>query len=70
MNKNTTKTYADDFFEKYPDAPRSDGGKRPMICRYYLYPEGCLDEHGRCKGDPRDESCTVCWSEVMKSKRD
>lgn len=69
MKNKSKKTYAEDFFEKFPDAPRFNG-MRPTICRYYLYPEGCLDEHGRCQGDPKDEGCIACWNEIMDLKKD
>lgn len=53
------KTYADDFFDKFPGAKRIDG--RPALCREKLYGTPChknilhLDAY----------DCLECWNEVM-----
>ena len=50
------KTYAMDFFEKFPDAPRNSGGV-PKICRSSAYGEmECCT--------PRN--CTNCWNQEME----
>ena len=51
------KTYAQDFFEKFPDAPRckSANGRYPSACRKAIY-------DGKCPGVVCDE----CWNEPME----
>ena len=51
------KTYAQDFFEKFPDAPRDELYKKryPWVCRAGIY-------GGEC---PRIE-CDECWNEPME----
>lgn len=56
------KTYAQDFFEKFPNAVYKQGrnNKYPAKCRNYFY--------ANCKGGVRDESncdggCEYCWNE-------
>lgn len=51
------KTYAQDFFEKFPDAPKDKSfeGKCPWACRMGIY-------GGEC---PHIE-CTECWNEPME----
>lgn len=49
------KTYAQDFFEKFPNARKVDNG-RPCSCRKNIY------------GDEQDcgqVGCYDCWNEVM-----
>lgn len=53
--KHPQKTYAQDFFEKHPKAPR-DGCGNPKPCRIYLYGGDCT-----YNGD-----CTGCWNEPME----
>ena len=50
------KTYAQDFFEKFPDAPRckSANGGYPSACRKAIYDE-------KCPG----VGCEECWNEPM-----
>lgn len=62
------KTYAEDFFEKFPTAPRFDD-ERPIMCRYYLYPTK-LNADGRCNGGINSEGCHACWNEHMEQKGD
>ena len=49
------KTYAQDFFEKFPDAPRRDDGS-PKACRCVVY------SNNHCKHN----GCEVCWNEPME----
>ena len=51
------KTYAQDFFEKFPDAPRckSANGRYPSACRKAIY-------DGKCPG----VGCAECWNEPME----
>ena len=51
------KTYAQDFFEKFPKAPRckSANGRYPSACRKAIY-------DGKCPG----VGCEECWNEPME----
>lgn len=53
------KTYARDFFEKFPNAPKDDKGM-PHVCREYIYAprfDKCYDW---------DDCCSDCWNEPME----
>lgn len=52
------KTMAQDFFEKYPNAPRTE----------YDMPFTCPDELGYCKHDSfcLGHTCMECWSRPME----
>ena len=60
-NERSKKTYAQDFFEKFPDA-QSDSDGTPCVCRRIIY-------GGEC---PKDEECNYtgvchrCWNEPME----
>ena len=56
------KTYAQDFFEKFPDAPKDEAvkGKCPWACRIGIYGGGCP------KIDPEIDCCYECWNEPME----
>ena len=56
-NEHSKKTYAQDFFEKFPDAPRDELYKKryPWVCRAGIY-------GGEC---PRIK-CDECWNEPME----
>lgn len=56
MDKYHNKTYAMDFFEKFPNAMKSDNG-RPMCCRANIYG----DELECCKG-----GCEECWNQKIE----
>ena len=51
------KTYVQDFFEKFPDAPKDKSAKSeyPDACRNMIYGGGC----------PNIE-CDECWNEPME----
>jgi hypothetical protein len=49
------KTYAMDFFEKFPNAPRSSDGI-PQTCWGHVYGDGRY-----CSSD----ACTECWNREM-----
>lgn len=51
-----TKTYVQDFFEKFPDAYRCVNGT-PDPCRNYIYSRGDI-----CS---KDGECFKCWNEEM-----
>ena len=60
-DKCSKKTYAQDFFEKFPKAqPDSDG--TPFACRKKLY-GGVRPNDKRCD---RREACKNCWNEPME----
>ena len=56
------KTYAQDFFEKFPDAPKDKSAKSeyPDACRNMIYGGGCP------KIGPKIECCYECWNEPME----
>ncbi|WP_105204556.1 hypothetical protein [Neobittarella massiliensis] len=53
--KHPQKTYAQDFFEHFPKAPKDEYGA-PKMCRVYVY-------GGQCEKDPH---CVDCWNEPME----
>ena len=57
-NEHPVKTYAQDFFEKFPKAPRckSANGRYPSACRKSIY-------DGKC---PHGVVCEECWNEPME----
>ena len=61
-NEHSKKTYAQDFFEKFPDAPKDEAvkGKCPWACRIGIYGGGCP------KIEPEIDSCYECWNELME----
>ena len=55
------KTYAQDFFEKFPNAPKScDGLPDPTACSVYGYSKP-FEKHCESGVD-----CVSCWNEVME----
>ena len=61
-NERSKKTYAQDFFEKFPDAPKDEAvkGKCPWACRIGIYGGGCP------KIEPDIDCCYECWNEPME----
>lgn len=56
------KTYADDFFEKHPNAPKRANGM-PMAFRCQVYGCSCgKHEANMING------CEMCWNEPYKEK--
>ena len=55
------KTYAQDFFEKFPKA-QSDSDGTPFVCRKTIYGE-VPPKYERCDGR---EDCKNCWNEPME----
>lgn len=53
------KTYAMDFFEKFPNAPRLKSGV-PKVCIERIYNVACIDEY--CC----EPKCEECWNQEMK----
>lgn len=58
ISEHPVKTYAMDFFEKFPDAPRARNGT-PHACWRYIYEDG-----NNCASD----DCTKCWKREMKEQ--
>lgn len=56
VQEHPVKTYADDFFEKFPDAPRDSGGT-PAVCWQNVYGDGQY-----CAYD----MCPECWNREME----
>lgn len=57
------RTYAEDYFEKFPNADRfykTDGVAVPAMCIKYAYGSNA----SKCRGI----SCTDCWNRVMEEK--
>lgn len=52
------KTYAMDFFEKFPSAPRK--GDIPVVCRSDVYCVPCRTRK------PTLADCVDCWKETVK----
>ena len=61
-DEHSKKTYAQDFFEKFPKAPKDKLAKSeyPDACRNMIYGGGCP------KIDPEIDSCYECWNEPME----
>ena len=55
------KTYAQDFFEKFPKA-QSDSNGTPSVCRKTIYGEAPTKVE-KCDGM---EACKNCWNEPME----
>ena len=55
-NEHPEKTYAMDFFEKFPNAIKAESG-RPYFCRAHIYGDE-LECH---KG-----GCEKCWNQKME----
>lgn len=58
VSEHPTKTYAMDFFEKFPDAPRTTKGN-PTPCIGAIYSE-FHDKNCLLGG------CSECWNQEMK----
>ena len=59
VKEHPVKTYANDFFEKFPNAPKNMYGL-PIGCIETIYGKRtCMDK----------ESCSDCWNREMKEMR-
>lgn len=54
------KTYAMDFFEKFPDARKRTDGVTPIVCRRFVY-----DNNENCEFIG---SCIECWNREMEEQ--
>lgn len=67
------KTYADDFFEKYPNAKRHENG-RPLVYRCDVY--GCECNYKKApeviywRGKQGIDDCLMCWNEPYKAREE
>lgn len=59
VKEHPVKTYAMDFFEKFPNAPKDNDGE-PRTCIKNIY--GLAISHERCTA----QSCAKCWNQEMK----
>lgn len=55
------KTYMEDFFEKFPSAPKFQMGGHPKACREAVYGGECPMNEGN-----KDNNCFKCWNEPME----
>lgn len=60
---NHRRTYADDFFEKNPEASKEENGT-PKVCREYVYKA----ENPACGSG--EGVCYQCWNEPFPEKED
>ena len=61
-DEQTKKTYAQDFFEKFPKAQRNSDGT-PFVCRKRIYGGECQKDE-EC--DDYTGTCENCWNEPME----
>lgn len=57
MDKHHNKTYAMDFFEKFPNARKTESD-RPYFCRAHIYGDGF---------ECHEVGCKECWDQVIKN---
>ena len=62
MPKSKPKTYMEDYFEKFPNAPKRGAGI-PAACRYFVY--GIDFDTKKCLEPGR---CVRCWNEPIKEE--
>ena len=58
VKEHPIKTYAMDFFEKFPNAPKDRNGA-PIACWKHVYGNG---------NDCGSGGCTECWTQEMKEE--
>lgn len=63
--ENPRKTYAQDFFEKFPDAQSNSDGS-PYVCRQTTYGGECPGSE--CEKYDYTGACYRCWSEPMNDE--
>lgn len=66
IDEHPEKTYAQDFFEKFPEA-KSDKEGMPWICRANCYGGSC--QHSAAAG-AGSAPCKACWNEEMEAADD
>ena len=60
VKEHPVKTYMQDFFEKFPNAPKEKGGE-PTTCIENIY-----GDVGVSQEECRKQSCAECWNQEMK----
>lgn len=60
VKEHPVKTYAMDFFEKFPNAPKNSDGT-PDVCIRCIYSEFDKPDY-----DCVNVSCEKCWNQEMK----
>lgn len=60
VTEHPAKTYAIDFFEKFPDARKRTDGVTPIVCRRFVY-----DNNENCEFIG---SCIECWNREMEEQ--
>ena len=58
VKEHPIKTYAMDFFEKFPNAPKDRNGA-PIACWKHVYGNG---------NDCGSGGCTECWNQEIKTE--
>lgn len=60
-NEHQQKTYAEDFFEKFPNAPKEDDGTpKQYWCDIYGTADKCIMKENL--------DCAECWNRIMEDK--
>ena len=59
VKEHPVKTYAMDFFEKFPNAPKDKDGE-PKVCVDHIY--------GNSDIDCSEIKCVDCWNQEMKGE--
>lgn len=60
VSEHPIKTYLQDFFEKFPNAPKGRN-RIPIACWNHIYGDGIYGGGNDCVGD-----CIKCWNQEMK----
>ena len=63
VEEHPVKTYMQDFFEKFPNAPKGKVGE-PRVCPQEIYPGIDVD----CTYCRYPEDCLKCWNQEMKEE--
>ena len=67
MTETKQKTMMEDFFEKFPDAPRGKSGE-PCTCPVGIYFEKSYEECDSFSSN--DSTCIACWSRPVPHQRE
>lgn len=63
VSEHPIKTYLQDFFEKFPNAPKGRN-RIPIACWNHIYGDGIYGGGNDCVGD-----CIKCWNQEMKEEK-
>lgn len=64
--KHKQKTYADDFFEKFPRARKASASCIPIMCMHHVYPDSITKFGAYCP----DGGCKECWNKIMEDENE